>query len=100
MYVYNGTGSIVVLVVYGVSLVEAAAAVVVRAIEDRVLALRVIPGGDVPGAVIAVAVAGRDVDAVRLMAADRDGRGGGVGKPVRAAGRAAAGCVDQVVAVA
>src|ERR1039457_2805642 len=44
----HGPGAIVVVVGLGVAVVEAAAAVVVRAVEDRVLALRVIPGGDVP----------------------------------------------------
>src|SRR6202012_4780301 len=93
-------GAIVIVVGLGVAVVEAAAAVVVGAVEDRVLALRVVPGGDVPGAVVPVAVARGGVGAVRLVAADRDLSRGGVGSAVGAAGRPAAGRVGEVVAVA
>jgi len=67
-------GAVVVVVGLGVAVVEAAAVVGVRAVEDRVLALGGVAGRDARGAVVAVAVARRDVDAVDLRAVDR-GRG-------------------------
>ena len=70
------------------------------AVEDVVLALGVVAGGDVLGAVVAVAVACGDVHAVDRLPLDRGGGGGGVGEAVGAAGRAAARRVGEVVAVA
>ena len=96
----HGAVAVVVVVGLGVAVVEAAAAVVVRAVEDGVLAFRVVAGGDVLGAVVAVAVAGGDVDAVGLVAVDRDRRRGGVGEAVGAGGGTAGGRVGEVVAVA
>ena len=97
---FHGAGAVVVVVGLGVAVVEAAAVVGVRAVEDRVLALRRVAGRDVPGAVIAVAVARGDVDAVDLRAVDHGGRRRRVREGVRAAGRAARGRVGEVVAVA
>src|SRR6185436_5226217 len=89
--------AVVAAVGLGVAVVEAAAAVVVRAVEDRVHALRLVAGGDAVGAVVAVAGAGGYVDAVDLVPVDRGRRRGGVREVVRAAGRAAARRLGEVV---
>src|SRR5579871_713047 len=81
-----------------VAVVEAAAGVVVGAVEDRVLALGVVTGGDAAGGVVAVAGAGRDEHAVDLVAAQKRRRRGGVREVVRPAGRAARRGLSQVVA--
>ena len=96
----HGAVAVVVAVRLGVAVVEAAAAVVVRAVEDRVHALGVVPGGDAVGVVVAVAGAGRHEDAVGLVTSHRGGRGGRVGEVVGAARGTAAGCLGEVVAAA
>src|SRR3954453_7073708 len=83
---FHGAVAVVAAVAFGVAVVEAAAAVVVGAVEDGVHAFGGVAGGDPVGVVVAVAGAGRDVDAVGLVAADRGGSGGGVGEVVVAAG--------------
>ena len=55
----------------GVAVVEAAAAVVVGAVEDHVDALGLIVDGDARGLVVAVPHARDDVDAVGAVAVDR-----------------------------
>ena len=56
----------------GVAVVEAAATVVVGAVEDLVHALRRVACSCAAGGVVAVAGAGRDEDAVRLLTIQRD----------------------------
>ncbi len=83
----------------GVAVVEAAAAIEVRAVEDGVHALGLVAGGDAVGVVVAVARPGGDVDAVRLVPADGDRRLEGVGEVVRPAGRPAGRRLGEVVAL-
>ena len=97
---FHGAVAVVVAVGLGVAVVEAAAAVVVGAVEDGVHALGVVAGGDAVGVVVAVAGAGGDVDAVGLVAADGGGGGGGVGEVVGAACGAAGRGLGEVVAAA
>src|SRR5581483_3764614 len=94
----HGAVAIIVVVRLGIAVVEAAATVVVRAVEHRVLALRVVTRRDTAGRVVTVAVTSRDVDPVRLVAVQRSGRGSGDGETVRASGRAAGRRVGEVVA--
>src|SRR5262249_5589915 len=96
----HGPGAVIVVIGLGVAVIEAAAAVEVGAVEDGVLAFEVVAGGDVPGAVVAVAVTRCDEDSVGCVATDRHRGGGSVREAVRAAGRAAARRVGEVVAVA
>src|ERR1700761_2744771 len=89
----------VVVAGLGVAVVETAAAVVVRAVEDRVLALGAVAGGDARGVVVPVAGTRGHVDAVGLVAANRHRGRGRVGQHVRPAGRPARRRAGQVVAV-
>src|SRR5215469_14619591 len=73
---FHVAGAVVVVVRLCVAVVEAASVVCVRAVEDGVLALGRVAGRDARGAVVAVAVARGDEDAVNLRAVDH-GRGRG-----------------------
>lgn len=88
----------------GVAVVEAAAAVVVGAVEYRVHALRLVVYGRATGIVIAVAGTGRDEDAVRLLAIECDGGPDGTCQVVVAvglwAGEASRRSLSEVIAVA
>lgn len=89
----------------GVSVVEAAARVVVRAVEHGVYALRLVLGRRAHGRVVAVAVVGRDEDAVCLFVAERhrgaNGAGEGIVAPCFRAARGAAGrSLGEVVVAA
>lgn len=66
----------------GVAVVEAAGAVVVGPVEDGVHALGRVALGRAAHGVVAVAGAGRDEDAVRLLAVQRDRRARGAGQVV------------------
>src|SRR6185312_12283248 len=93
----HGAVAIVVVVRLGIAVVEAAAAVVVLAVEHGVLGLGIVAGGDAVGGVVAVAGARDDRDAVGLVAVE-GGRGGvGHGELVRAGLRAAGRGVGEVV---
>ena len=70
----------------GVAVVEAAGAVVVGSVEDRVHALRRVAPGRAAGGIVAVAGAGRDEDAVGLLAVQCDGCAGRTGQVVVAVG--------------
>ena len=56
----------------GVAVVETATAVVVGAVEDRVLALGIVAGRDAVGVVVTVPGTRSDVDAIGLVSVDRD----------------------------
>ena len=71
---FHGAGAHGAAVRRGVAVVEAAAAVVVRAVDDVVDALRLVVDRDAGGIVVAEPHARHDVDAVGLVAADRDRR--------------------------
>src|SRR6185503_5740767 len=96
---FHGAVAVVAAVGLGVAVVEAAAAVVVGAVEDRVLALGVVPGRGAGGGVVPVPGARRDVDPVGLLPVERGRRGDGVGQVVRPAGRAAGRRLGEVVVV-
>ena len=68
---FHGAVAIVIVGLLGVAVVEAASTVVVRAVEDRVLALGIVAGRDARGGVVAVPDARSDVDAVDLVTGDR-----------------------------
>src|SRR5207247_1137475 len=65
---FHGAVAVVSAVAFGVAVVEAAAAVVVGAVEDGVHAFGLVAGGYAVGVVVAVAGAGGDVDAVGFVA--------------------------------
>src|SRR5581483_11400534 len=96
---FHGAVAVVAAVGLGVAVVEAAAAVVVRAVEDGVLALGVVTGRRAGRGVVPVAGARRDVDPVGLVAVERGRRGGRVGQVVRAGRGAARRGLSQVVVV-
>src|SRR5579875_221540 len=68
--------AIVMVVGFGVAVIEAAPSVIVRAIEDRVLAFGIVAGRNARSVVVAVPGARSDVDAVSLVAIDHDRRRG------------------------
>src|ERR1019366_1043659 len=71
--------------------------IVVRPIEDRVLAFSIVPSGDPGCIVIAVAVARRHVQAIDVVPTDREGQRIGNGEVVRITSRSATGGLSQVV---
>src|SRR5580704_16051928 len=87
---FHGAVVVVAAVDLGVAIVEAAAGVVVLAVDDPILALGLIVDCRALGVVLAEAHAGLDEDAVRFVAHDSDGRHVGDRKVVKPAhGRAA-----------
>ncbi len=83
----------------GVAVVEAASAIVVRAVEDRVLALWIVAGRDARCVVVTVPGARSHVDAVDVVATDRQWQCARVGEVIRAASCPAAGCLGEIVAM-
>ena len=89
----------------GVAVVEAAFAVVVGPVEDRVDALRRVAGSYAASGVVAVAGAGRYKDTIRLLPVQRDRGTDRTGKVVvaiglRAAGGAAGRTLGEVITAA
>ena len=89
---------------FGVAIVEAAATVVVAPVEDRIHALRRVACSDAAGGIVAVASAGRDEDAVRLLTVQRDRCANRAGQVVVAIGiwavEAAGRSLGEVITVA
>src|SRR5262249_5973609 len=98
---FHGSVVIVAAIDFGVAIIEAAAGVVVVAINDPILPFRLIIDRGSLYVVLAQANTRRDEDAVRLLAHDRDRRHVGnreVIKPAHArAAESAAGRLDEVV---
>ncbi|HEY5004605.1 MAG TPA: hypothetical protein VII61_15690, partial [Ktedonobacteraceae bacterium] len=82
----------------GVAVVEAASTVVVRAVEDCVLALCIVAGRDARGVVVAVPGAGSHVDAVDVVTADRQWQRVRVRQGIRTASGPATWRLGEIVA--
>ena len=97
----HGAVAVVAAVGLGIAVIEAAAAIIVAAVDDPVLPLGLVVDGGALGVVPAQAHARRDENAIDLVAHDRDRRPVGDRKVVKSAhGRAAeaaAGRLGEVV---
>jgi hypothetical protein len=94
----------IVAVGLGVAIVEATTPIEVGSVEDRVHALRRVTGRAAADGVVPVASAGRDEDAVRLLAVQGDRGASRAGQVVVAIGlrpvEAAGWCLGEVIAAA
>jgi hypothetical protein len=89
----------VMIVGFGVAVVEAASPVIVRAVEDGVLALGIVTRRDSRGVVVAVPGARSHVDAVDMVTPNRQWQGARIRQIVRTAGSPTGGCLGEIVAV-